>query len=277
MLFEVNWCVAQINIPMKVSRDFSNFTMIDSGNIRITYALNAVDINNPETYDDMQRLDIGTYLSKYYSYYIFNSDSLVSDWVKKHPDSKTIPFRLGPEGKLKGWFEYVSSEYFKNFKTNTLTEYVCMPTQIPNKQCSEEIPVQNWKIQNETLTMLNYSCQKATCEFRGRKYTAWFTPDIPINNGPWKFGGLPGLIMKVYDSDNLFVYECIGIEYFNKKYPILSYDYSNYKNITHKKILQLYKDIHENYMGLAGAVLYDNNGEIVTPKRGKKYFPMELE
>lgn len=53
---------------------------------------------------------------------------------------------------------------------------------------------------------------KATCTFRGREYTAWFCVDIPISNGPWKFGGLPGLILKVYDKDHLFVFESIEIE-----------------------------------------------------------------
>ena len=43
--------------------------------------------------------------------------------------------------------------------------------------------------------------------------------DIPINDGPWKFCGLPGLILKVSDDENLFEYLAIGLEQYdgNKK------------------------------------------------------------
>jgi hypothetical protein len=61
-----------------------NNNTIDSSNVRIWYALNATDINNEETYDDLQRLDIGSHISKYYSYFIYRNDSLVTDWLKKH-------------------------------------------------------------------------------------------------------------------------------------------------------------------------------------------------
>ena len=50
-----------------------------------------------------------------------------------------------------------------------------------------------WKIQsNEQKEILGYKCQKAIGEFRGRKYTAWFTDAIAVNSGPYKFKGLPG-------------------------------------------------------------------------------------
>lgn len=57
----------------------------------------------------------------------------------------------------------------------------------------------NWKISNETKVLQNLECRRATTHFRGRDYEVWFTPDIPVPAGPWKFFGLPGLIVEVED------------------------------------------------------------------------------
>ena len=60
----------------------------------------------------------------------------------------------------------------------------------------------NWEIKNETKTISDYKCQKAIGSFAGRNYIAWFTSEIPISDGPYKFNGLPGLIIKINDSRN---------------------------------------------------------------------------
>lgn len=62
----------------------------------------------------------------------------------------------------------------------------------------------NWELHQETKQIGNFSCQKATIKFRGRNYIAWFTNDIPVPFGPWKFQGLSGLILEVYDTDKVF-------------------------------------------------------------------------
>ncbi|MDR1554258.1 MAG: GLPGLI family protein, partial [Prevotellaceae bacterium] len=193
---------------------------IDSGTVRVWYALNATDINNQETYDDWQMLENGNHISKYYSYFIYRNDSLVADWLKKHLTAQSFPHSLGYKGKTtNNWNEYQYSEYFKDFSNNSLTQYTRMPRGLRNCQHSETIPTQDWTITEDTLTIVDYLCQKATCTFRGRNFTAWFAMDIPIQNGPWKFGGLPGLILKVYDDDKLYEFECVKIENFKKKYP----------------------------------------------------------
>lgn len=58
----------------------------------------------------------------------------------------------------------------------------------------------NWKISSETTKIGEYKVQKAETDFAGRKWTAWFTTDLPYQDGPYKFGGLPGLIVKVEDD-----------------------------------------------------------------------------
>jgi hypothetical protein len=57
-----------------------------------------------------------------------------------------------------------------------------------------------WVLDGETKKIDSIDCYRATALFRGRTYVAWYAPSIPITNGPWKLGGLPGLIMEAYDE-----------------------------------------------------------------------------
>jgi len=264
-----------------------NMNVVDSGNIKIFYALNATDISKPETYDDLQCLEIGSHLSKYFSYYVSNSDSLVTDWVKKHPNVqvKEIPTQLGAKGKFEGWSEYIFSEYFKDFSKKELTEYARMPFGLDkyDAQYSESIPVQNWAVSDDTLTVAGFLCQKATCKFRGRQYTAWFTMDIPINNGPWKFGGLPGLILKVYDKDKLYTFECVGIEKNKQKFPIkINKVYEQYRKTDRQKLWKTKKEVQEHYSDVlmaatgAGMLRFSSNDPTYREAQAP-YNPLELE
>lgn len=65
---------------------------------------------------------------------------------------------------------------------------------------SEELKF-NWNILNDKQKIGEYNTQKATMEFGGRKWTAWFSTDIPFQDGPYKFFGLPGLIVKIEDDE----------------------------------------------------------------------------
>ena len=253
--------------------DFSTATLIDSGRIRIWYALNAVNINDSETYDDLQRLEIGDTFSKYFSHFVYTSDSLKEEWWKKNKGASAAPRLWGPIAKKK-WSELYWSEYFKDFSKNIFTEFARMPVAISPNQYSENLPVQEWELCDDTITIAEHFCQKATCRFRGRDFVAWFAPDIPISNGPWKFGGLPGLILKVYDNEKLYVVECIRIETCEQKYPITMYDSKNYKKTERKKILELRKKIYEDYPKVAGIVHLDGTPIKSTPH---PYHPLELE
>ncbi|PTT68562.1 MULTISPECIES: GLPGLI family protein [Chryseobacterium] len=70
----------------------------------------------------------------------------------------------------------------------------------------EDRPI-NWKISSETTKIGDYKVQKAETDFGGRKWTAWFTTDLPYQDGPYKFGGLPGLIVKVEDDKGEYSFD----------------------------------------------------------------------
>lgn len=71
----------------------------------------------------------------------------------------------------------------------------------------------NWKISDEKQKIGEYNAQKATTEYGGRKWTAWFSSDLPFQDGPYKFSGLPGLIVKIEDADKNYSWVLQG----NKK------------------------------------------------------------
>ena len=70
----------------------------------------------------------------------------------------------------------------------------------------------NWSLGAEVKKIGQYKCKKATAVFRGRHYTAWFTEQIPLSTGPWKFHGLPGAIVEIYDDKKFVSFELEKIE-----------------------------------------------------------------
>ncbi len=84
----------------------------------------------------------------------------------------------------------------------------------------------NWKLTNETKKYQNLTLQKATSNFGGRTWTAWFSKDFPFSEGPYKFQGLPGLIILLQDEKNQYNFSFIKNVKLNE-----TYDTSNFLEI----------------------------------------------
>lgn len=254
------------------ARIHTSYSVVDRADWRIAYALNADDLQDLSTYIDLQYLEIGKQISKYYSAFLSSSDSLTEVYVKKHP-TVGHPMGRGEIGKKASWWsEYQYTEIFRSGDEMTL--YCRMPWFFEKQNCqyTEPYPQQNWMLQSDTLTICGQLCQKSVCTFRGRDFEAWFAPGIPISEGPWTFGGLPGLIMKVYDKDHLYVFECVRIE--QGSFPIKKYDYSTFKPIKREKVLKLQRVLNEDYFEHA-QWRDENTMEIMS--NFKPYEPLELE
>lgn len=78
---------------------------------------------------------------------------------------------------------------------------------------SEKTPVLNWELTNEESKVNGVSCYKALLKFRGRNYIAWYAPDIATPFGPWKFYGLPGLIVRITSDDNIISFSLTTLSY----------------------------------------------------------------
>ncbi|CEJ69959.1 Protein of unknown function (Porph_ging) [Chryseobacterium oranimense G311] len=88
----------------------------------------------------------------------------------------------------------------------------------------------NWNISSETKQVQQYTLQKATARFGGRNWTAWFNKDIPFNEGPFKFSGLPGLVFEISDSKKNFIYHLIKSQELPDLYPTGDFLESNFGN-----------------------------------------------
>ena len=264
------------------SRDFANMEILDTTQIRVRYAFCAEKIDDPLTYIDLQRLDIGKRVTKYSSEFVYQSDSLRSIWGKKNSGARSGPSWLGVKGRLyEQWSEYEWSDYF--FENGQLTEFCQMPQWLHRytSKYTEPAPKQKWRLTNETQTIIGYKCQKATCRFRGRDFEAWFTTDIPVKCGPWKFGGLPGLILKVCDKDRLYTFEAIGIE--KRAHPITRFkSFKDYTKYSREEVWKMQRKFNENWYKAVDyhKVTIDASGKAVIGEAvsiHSPYEPLELE
>lgn len=98
----------------------------------------------------------------------------------------------------------------KSFSDNKLKHF---DTSGLEKYSYEELMSQwNWKIGDSTKVILGYECIMALTEYHGRRWTAWFTPEIPVQNGPWKLDGLPGLILEAEEEGSQYSFIATGIQ-----------------------------------------------------------------
>ena len=117
------------------------------------------------------------------------------------------------------------------------------------KYCYEEkIPQIEWELTDSTKSILGYECQMATGNLHGRRWKVWFTTDLPVMNGPWKFSGLPGLILEATDNSGLYNFTATGIQQTSRPMePIYSAD--NYEKISRIDFLKAKRQFTDNPMG----------------------------
>ena len=187
---------------------------IDNVKYRITY--DGKWVNNsfikPYIYTGSEmRLDIGEKVTCFYDRTKQVKDSLMS--VKAQ--SGNYDFSDLPKG---GRFPF---SYYKNYPAEGKSMQIeAVGTE--NYQCTEKTEIPDWQIvQDSTADIIGYHCQMAKTKFKGRTWYAWYTEDIPMQEGPWKLCGLPGLILKAYDENQEYVFSAIGMSTLDGTSPII--------------------------------------------------------
>ena len=98
----------------------------------------------------------------------------------------------------------------KDFNTRTITIW---DSQMGDRyRYAVEMDDLQWELADSTKMVLEYECQLAVADYHGRKWYAWFTPEIPMQDGPWQLCGLPGLIMEAITADCEYGFTIKGIQ-----------------------------------------------------------------
>ncbi|HTM97950.1 MAG TPA: GLPGLI family protein [Pedobacter sp.] len=106
------------------------------------------------------------------------------------------------------WMTTTTYLYFVKEDKFFIKEFIALQSYLLEDDAAEI----KWKISKDTLTFSGIPCQKATANYEGKNWTAWFAPTIPFQSGPWKLHSLPGLIIEAYDENKQIYFQFAGLE-----------------------------------------------------------------
>lgn len=215
------------------AEDISRGSVIDTAHYKVTYDLHYTchpQVTNK--FEDVRTVLIGHKCVKDFSDVIFHFDSLCTADMRRGADTFS-----NPPGSP--WpYEIVLTERGRRADIKYR-----LPLGMDILNYSENVPDMKWNFVADSVTnILGYECQLANTDFAGRHYSAWFTPEIPLPFGPYKFGGLPGLILRLQDDEQQFVWE--ATEFIFSTEPIYVYEYKNEKNCS---ATEAYKTIARSF------------------------------
>lgn len=247
-------------------------TVIDTATLEVSYRmewLRRPDSEKPT--EDLMLLQAGGKTSKFFSYKTLQRDSL----LRVTPSEQV----LANPGNFKGGVQYA---VFQNYPQGELTCTDKIATDY--LLYTEPLPEIGWELSPRTREIIGYTCRQATCTFRGRDYEAWYTEEIPLGLGPWKFRGLPGLILAVNDladPQGIIRFEATGIR--KSRTPVTIADL-NYLKTSRKKFRsteQKFMTDPIGYMSANSGVKITVQNPDGTPREGadliRQYNPLELE
>jgi GLPGLI family protein len=124
-----------------------------------------------------------------------------------HEEIRKIDLVAG-KGSING-----AVKYPRFYMTNFGNHHLLFMGQIFQKYClvNDSVSIK-WKLINKKKDINGYVCHEATGKFRGREYTVWYSDEVPLSLGPWKLGGLPGLIFEAKDTTGNVSFKLVKIE-----------------------------------------------------------------
>ena len=191
------------------------YQVLDSFNLSITYSIAwKVDTNNLERIrSEKMILMVGKEVSKFMSKNFYEYSNM-----GREAERAGLLQEFFDKNERQNYRTRFSYQILKNYPNGSYTYYnKVLPDFL---QYTEPFQVFQWELLDETDSIGNYPVQKAHCTYGGREWVAWYTSSVPISDGPYKFRGLPGLIIKMYDEKEHYVFELDVIERYDKYFDI---------------------------------------------------------
>lgn len=234
----------------------------------------AKDAAYPDTKrEGLTVLQVGERCNRFCDYYELQSDSLIDVTAKgKLPITQTGPLMLSVM-KKKQFRESIIIDKQKEKETIQRTAGLTQ-----KYQYSEDCPKLEWELLEGDSTIAGYKCNMARTSLFGRTYTAWYSPDVNMPYGPYRFNGLPGLIFKVVDTQDNFEFTLVGLGKATTPTPIYYWTKSDIIKTSREKVRKIYKNFCADPVGALtadGTVKVD--AETRASVNAKPYNPIELE
>ena len=237
--------VATLNSQIKISGNLSvppseySAFKIDDSNRNFYYKYSYVPNlkNKSKVKSSTTILQVGANFSKFTDVFVLKRDSLKQSYSKQERIGAK-EFNLSFAMRAKIGFE---KNVFKDLKKNIFT----IQGQVYKNEYKYNINATHvkWKLKKTKKDILGYTVNKAELSYGGRNWIAWYTQDIPVPLGPHVFGGLPGLIMEIYDEKNMFHFTIIGMD--TKVKEIYMRNEQRIKEVSRKEFMNDEKNFHE--------------------------------
>lgn len=235
-----------------------------------TFEFRPDSITNKKWFRDSMQLSIGKNLISFSSLQYKLAFNEVANSVKK--DGATITSVDLRGKKMGGSPQAIYCLPAKNLY------YLTDELGLDNLCYRDTMSIGTYTILNDTCNILGYTCQKATTVYRGRNYILWFAKEIPIHYGPYKFNGLPGLILAVQDDQRQIKWTCVSITNTAKSEQI-KFDKNRYIEVAKAKfyaLKKIYTEHPEEYSKNTNIQIGNMDGTPLNYK-SRKYYPIELE
>ena len=158
-----------------------------------------------------------------------NSIKSNSTLIKDKNDDSNLFFNSSEKNTSVVFKDYGKNEFFSKHEVNYRYFVV-----------KDSLTIFNWSIKSKKKEILGFSCQLASMDYRGRKYEAWFTTELPVG-GPWKYDGLPGMILELKSIDNFIAFKTISIKNNKIKLDALKNPFKTKKALSWSQFTALYK------------------------------------
>ena len=264
--------LGKAQIDVFTAADFEPGEPCDTARYIVYYDLRMVEdtVNAPDiAVKETMRLELGGRVSLFYSQMEYQSDSVNAVVMKNGGNS------YSGGGQVK-WRLY--KNYPEEGKTALLERFG-----MDRFVCTEDYAAPLWQpVADSSAVILGYRCSMAVTNYKGRTWYAWYAEDIPLDAGPWKLGGLPGLILRAYDAPRHYVFDAVGMSEVAPPTPIY-YKGGKYEAVSRKQLEGIRRRYFADPVGYitnnpnVTVQIRDEQGNELANPKGVPYNSIEVE